>query len=801
MKLTLHLISAILLAASPFHGAFGQDVVVSGRVVTEDGQGLGYVNIKLSVLDSIVTGDVSDSMGYFRIPVSPGIYALATKTWGYDSYTKEIDAQSDVELGNVTVKISKDITEVEITARKPLMVREVDRIRINVSNTILADGDAWEMLRLSPGVLADANGNLMMQGKSDIQVMLDGRPLNLSGPDLQAFLSGLSAEDVASIELITSPPASMMASGSGVINIVMKRVAKDNFSANLHQQFKRGVFNKYKLGGSFLASYNKWYVQVSASFNQRKDLLNERNSIGFFGDSGLEANWQEESSRTSQSQNPNFSAFVEYQLTPKSSISLRSTGNFVPQFESNTSATTMMENAFSMQDSSISNVISADGLSNYVDGYLGYKYEWAKIKLSTGIDYTRFRKDRNQRVSSDFFDNTGSFLLNSSFVQQADQDISILGARLDLEQSLPKGGILEYGITGSTIQTENTANYSQLILGEWEEDSLLSNLFNYQENNFGAYVSLAGQFKEWKYKLGLRTEYTQLQGASRNQSESIDLDYWRLFPVVNAQKQLTEDLSLGLSYNQRINRPSYKYLNAFRVYSSPYSYTEGNPFLLPSITRKIEANWIWKYNYYFAVFGENISDPIEEISIQDNENRTISYSAINLNNSLRAGISHNGSMDLTSWWSIYWDVTGYFQRFEFAAPFTGELVVNNGIFVNPFFWSGFTIKALGDLSLEWEFNYLSPIYQGAILIQQRSEFSVGVKKRFLKDRLRASLFVADLFDQNKFTLESDYALQSNIFREDPENQFVRLSLVWKLGMQKIKKKPEQKINTGEKQRL
>ena len=100
-----------------------------------------------------------------------------------------------------------------------------DKLVYNVSASVNASGNnALELLSKSPGVMVDMDKNIVVQGKSGVQVYINGRPSRISGSDLTNMLEGMRSDDIEAIEIISNPSAKYDAEGTGgVINIVMKK--------------------------------------------------------------------------------------------------------------------------------------------------------------------------------------------------------------------------------------------------------------------------------------------------------------------------------------------------------------------------------------------------------------------------------------------------------------------------------------------------------------------------------------------------------------------------------------------------
>ena len=124
----------------------------------------------------------------------------------------------------VIIQSKTVLKEVKVSANKPLLERKIDRLVFNVENSIAAKGtDLSEAIALTPMLKVDDNG-ISIVGKRGVSVMINDRILNISGADLVNYLKSLRSDDVAKIEVITTPPSKYEAQGnSGLINIVLKK--------------------------------------------------------------------------------------------------------------------------------------------------------------------------------------------------------------------------------------------------------------------------------------------------------------------------------------------------------------------------------------------------------------------------------------------------------------------------------------------------------------------------------------------------------------------------------------------------
>ena len=123
-----------------------------------------------------------------------------------------------MELGPVTLEEDARMLEgARVSGDRPLIEHQFDRLVLNVSELAVAQtGDALDVLKSSPGVTVDTDGNIKLNG-SVVAVWIDGRPSNMSGEDLEAWLKGSDGASIEKVELITNPSAKYDAEGSGGI--------------------------------------------------------------------------------------------------------------------------------------------------------------------------------------------------------------------------------------------------------------------------------------------------------------------------------------------------------------------------------------------------------------------------------------------------------------------------------------------------------------------------------------------------------------------------------------------------------
>ncbi|NHW58891.1 TonB-dependent receptor, partial [Escherichia coli] len=92
-------------------------------------------------------------------------------------------------------------------------------------------GTALDGIKKLPGLVSSDVAGMLYQGKM-LDVFMDGRPLNISSNELNAFLEGMPANSIDRIEIITQPGAEFPAtSGGAILNIITSKTAKNYLTA------------------------------------------------------------------------------------------------------------------------------------------------------------------------------------------------------------------------------------------------------------------------------------------------------------------------------------------------------------------------------------------------------------------------------------------------------------------------------------------------------------------------------------------------------------------------------------------
>jgi iron complex outermembrane receptor protein len=254
---------------------------VHGKVLDSEFTPLSLANISLlNVKDVIIASVISNNAGIFRFDKVPvGEYKIFITSVGFKSKVISFAIKDTLmELPNIILlKDEKMLNTVNIVEKKlPVEIRP-DKIILNVASDINSIGSTVDQLLVKIPGARIINGDLIINGKSGINVYIDGKSVNVSKEDLEPFLKSISSSRIESIEYITNPSSKYDAAGSaGIINIKLKRDKAIGLNINISSIVNITSYNpKYEENVNFNyrgKNYNL-YGNYSNSFGKYKSTM------------------------------------------------------------------------------------------------------------------------------------------------------------------------------------------------------------------------------------------------------------------------------------------------------------------------------------------------------------------------------------------------------------------------------------------------------------------------------------------------------------------------------------------------
>jgi len=780
----LLLLQAGLFSKSTLYGQ--QLLQVSGKV-SDAKSNLPLKNATVSF--KTTTGkykyEITDAQGVFIIQLpGEGIYNLQINFTGYQTFKKDSIAINHQTLSSLSLNaamdyIEKTLQNVTITAPRQFITQTADKIVLDVSNSpVAAGGNAYDILLAAPGLI-EQNNNIRFRGKS-VNVLINGRPSNMTGDDLKNFLSSMPANSIEKIEILPNPSAKYEAQGGSVINIQLAKNKNFGTNGSVTTGIGTGRYTRYNDGLTLNYRNKKVNLYGGLDYMHNAQYYDEGSQRVL--PAGLNIN---ESQYEIRYRN-NFSVKtgLDYDINKNNSIGFLVTDyvNFRDRRLSNNS---VLDYTVSAADSS--SKVFTDGFARFaslsVNAFYKKKIDSTGKELTINADYFNYNKNWNDDFSTHFYTQSGYEYATPYLLHDySPANNSVKSITADYVQPGKKNK-WEAGIKTSFSKTDNNVLWQYIEASNWKTDAGKTNHFIYTEDIYAAYINVKRQIKKYNVQLGLRAEHTALKGESATLNQVNSRDNTNLFPNIGVTYAKSDKVQYSFNYRKSIQRFGFDVVNPFVVYQSQYSYYQGNPAILPMIMHSFEFSHSWKYQLFTNISYTYIKDAINLVYHQDDATRLI----INSMDNLSSASVYNATLTwMKSFFKGKWTTTStagsFYAKYSSTskdiqlqnAKVTGYLNINNA----------FHFKK--GLSAELSGYYYSPIASG--VYQQKSfwSMSAGMSKNILKDKCSIKLNIKDIFNTQTITYDVQYQNISSQYREKTESRFLNLVLTWKFGNNKVK---------------
>lgn len=780
------LLTASLSAQNPGRGK------VSGEIKETGGKPLPFATLLLlKAKDStLVKGAITSETGYYEVEnVVEGRYLIAANMVGFQkTYSTSFDVAAG---GNVQVPVlqvkenTQTLQEVKVIAKKPFVEQQIDRMVVNVENSIVsAGGTALEVLEKAPGVTIDRqNDRLQLKGRQGVMVMIDGKLQQISMQDLMNMLQSMPSDNVEKIELITNPPAKYDAAGNtGLINIVLKK--NKNFGTNGNYTLSAGVGVYEKLNGSLGLNHRNAkinsFANVSvfhARFQNTQDIdrtIAYKDRITYL---------DQNSPRVGNPQNLSFRAGVDYFVNKKTTVGVLASG-FLNQFKMNgISSTDFLDRNRILTGRFATDAYNYNRLDNYT-GNLNLKHDFGNGReLTADADYSVFKGNSGNDLNTTYYDPKDVVTSTEIVRNIMPSTINIAAAKVDYIHPL-KNGKLEAGAKSSIVNSDNDMRFETQVDKQWILDPSRSNRFKYKENINAVYTNYSTKLdKKTQLQLGLRAEHTHSEGNSVTLNNVVDRNYVNLFPSVFVSRQLDTNNVLNVSYSRRIDRPNYRNLNPFQFFLDPLTFQQGNPNLHPQFTNSFQVTHVFKGMFSTTLGYSRINDVIaDQIPKQIAEENKTYVTTENLDHQDNYNVTFSIPLTVRKWWTMQNNISAFYNRyrsFYYGADldlgqFGATVFVTNN-FTLP---KGYTAELGGFWNSPTQYNILQARAQGQI--------NVGIAKSLWNRKASLRLNVQDIFFQNRFAGTVKYRDLNFRVSSRWESRQVRLSFTYRFGNQNVK---------------
>jgi outer membrane receptor protein involved in Fe transport len=591
-------------------------------------QPVSYATVVLlpAASEKAITGVGADDAGTFSLTRLPaGSFRLRISYVGYGTRTLPVTVTGGaVALGTIRLPATATaLAEAVVVGQKPVIEVRPDRLVYNADQDVSnAGGTAQDVLRKAPLLAVDGEGNVTMRGSSNFKVLVNNKPSPTLARNLAEALKSIPAEQIQSVEVITTPPAKYDGEGTaGIINIVLKKGTKQgangrvglstgnrNTTVNSALNFRQGKINftsSANAGAWYNPSrsetYRLGYSPTGTDTLRRSD--KRYNQGGWtYGTVGLD-----------------YDPAEHHSLTLAGSINYYQGQGTSDVFNRFISPLVISNQLFTRTRKEVFSGLNVEGTGTYTRTFAQARKEWSVLGQyalnngSLGYDYNQFEG------SSVPLDAAEASYRERSRGRTPGHEVTL---QTDFTQPLGEQSKLEVGLKGIFRSTGSLATVDTLRTAygpRAAEDRRRGTDFSYNQNVEAAYAIYSfGVGKKLSASLGSRLERTGINADFRTTTTRFAPSYLTLLPNGFAQYKLSDASSVRAAYSRRITRPAIDYLNPFRNTSTPGFVSYGNPFLDPELTDSYEFsyNTIVKTTTLNAALSvRHTGNAIEEVSL------------------------------------------------------------------------------------------------------------------------------------------------------------------------------------------
>jgi hypothetical protein len=738
---------------------------ITGNVTDESGKAVAYATVRLlkakdSSLFKLTVTDTLGKYAFEKVPASA--YFLTISEEGFnDKIIPTFSIVQNTKKSFPTVvlqKVSGSLANVTVTTitKKPAVQVLPDKMVFNVAGSITSSGDnVMELLQKLPGISVDQNGNLTLNGKSGVMVMINGRKTYLNGDQLKALLSSMSANNVDNVEITDIGSAKYEASSSaGIINININKPMKKGFNGELNAGYGQDKYPKPEAGISL--NYRNSHFNVYGSYHYTHHI--NWHNLDFpteFYDPANDKQLLFTSERIWTHKHPqqdhNFTAGIEYTIDKNNSLNLNVNGVFS-----------------SNHGYVIGNVVNKDPQKTVTSFYNWEEYDTGHYsnttytlsyqrtldtsgsKISAEADYAYIPGFTNSIYNTYYYDSAGNLTGNIIQEQTLPTTISIKSFQMDYSHPIKKSKTtLEAGWKIDEVITKNQAEVSDYNSGHWKPNTHYSDDFSYTEKVLAGYFNYTKNFKKLSVVAGLRAEQT-ITNAQQLQIDSVNKrSYAQLFPSFSFSRPLNDKNTISLSYGRKIDRPDYNQLNPFHTFGDTTSYWTGNPYLKPQLSNNVELTYSYKGKLITSFLYMHVKD-VQVVTLQVRPGNISAYGFDNLGTENHYELKQTFILSPLKWWSFNLFILGFYQQYK--GIYLGSYVNNGFATANANISNQFKFKH--GFSAELGGYYYTRFVYSVFTGYPWSSFYAGVQKSLFKGQGTIKLGAEDMFKTAKLHFDS-----------------------------------------------
>jgi outer membrane receptor protein involved in Fe transport len=793
--------------------ASAQSKIIAGTVKDVKNEVIPGATVKLlrTADSTMVSGEITNGKGDFQFTaLSNGVYFLAITAMGQNPYHSVLltidDTHSQIILPAILLLPAKNVNlnEVVVKAKRPLIEQDIDKTIVNVEAMIsAATSNTLEVLEKTPGITLSVNGEISLNGRTGVLVLIDGRATYMSGQDLAAYLKSIPGGILDKIELIDNPSAKYDAAGNAVINIRLKKNRVGGFTGSLSTGYSQGRYGRNNDALNLNYRYKKLNVFANLGYSFEKNYTDDNWDRRFFNTRNeLTSSVKLENDQVYKNKGLNANMGLDYSISENTTYGFQVNFNgserngrldyYSDYFNANhgldaigTGNTTGQENRKNLATN-----------FNFV-----HKFGKSGREISGDINYLNYNTRGNQLLDNFLYQPSDSTTTANRFIYLVPSDINIYTVKVDYVQPLKNKARLEAGFKSSIVDNDNIVNYYNVNGTSENIDYSKSNHFKYHENLNAVYVNSQKTWKRIGVQLGLRVENTQIVGNQLGNEEvttsRFTKNYTRFFPAIflNYKLDSLNKNALNFSLTRRISRPNYQLLNPFLFFRDKYSYTAGNSDLNPQYQYRFELKFTHKQFLRMGLsYNKFINSILNATDVRDSVFITRPQ---NIGGGFMVLLSNGISLAPAKWWNM--NLEALLSRIGVNGFVDGKPLDLKTYMARINLYNQVTINK--KWSAEFSGYYASRDLAGQGFTKGMFRAYFGIQKKIWKEKGSVRLTVEDIFHSWVYHNHSEGLKQSDYFqRSQTDTRRVGVAMTYRFGKETFARKRRHNNNASDEEK-
>lgn len=662
----------------------------------------------------------------FSLPVdTAGIYAVRIKSFGYVDLVTTIDVKTaGYDLGVLYLQRQKsiDLQEIVVEAKRCIVKRDGTSYEIsNIAGTYLGDaGSIKDMLMRTPGLIRDGKGGVRLLNGSTPDIYINERKVT------QAELLMLRSNDVAKIEVIRDPDARYKSSVQSVVKITLRKKIKDYVGLNVSDELIVGRKISDEANINISTKTGKLSTLVSFHYElSNKHIWSEQNTEISGTSNYGSINDYITDSLTNHRDGYYTLAGLTYDFNSNSYLSMQYNGAYTYSNRHQDIYHTLSEDNTTTLFRELSDV--PKDISNRHNASMSYFLKRnALSSLNLGLNYSRIADNSDKYVIIDRYGSIDDESDTHSVINSKSR-YDLLSFEGNYAFAINK--INKFGVGVSSDYISNNYTY---IESQSEQDSKRKDFVQ------GVYVTYNVPIEKFRLFTQLRYEYNR--STLDNSSSKENVSYHNILPFVRLLYMINNNDFIQIAYRSFSNRPSISQLSNIISYADMLHSSVGNPSLksenynniwLTCYIGKLNASLYYRYGKDAIVNGTFMRSDSRDILTKPVNARYRSQWSLNCDYSISSPEYSLNFGVIESYTTVKYPIIENMENSPLYNWHTSISISGSWYFYK-------------EMEFYMSASYNSPFLDGNLRTGDMWRLDLGIKGRFLKNRLIASINCSDL---------------------------------------------------------